>query len=316
MKLIVSGLGRMGMQICRKLAEDNHTVIAHNRSFDKARATADFGATPAATKEEAIGHFSSGEPVIIWVMIPAAVTAAELASWCDVAPAGSIVIDGGNSDYRQTRRNAEIIAARGHHLIDSGTSGGIMGLKEGFCMMIGGDRTSFETVEPIFQTLAQPHGGYHYFGETGSGHYVKMVHNAIEYGIMESLAEGYRMLREGAYPNINLAAAGELWQQGSIINSSLNRLTTEALRENPMLNGIEGAVAESGEARWTLETARELNIPMPSIQAAFDVRLGSQQGEVNFATRLLAAMRGKFGGHALNISPGDGTSPSSKELRQ
>jgi 6-phosphogluconate dehydrogenase len=182
-----------------------------------------------------------------------------------------------------------------------GTSGGVHGLKNGFSMMIGGPEAAYKTIEPIAQILAQPSGAYQYFGPSGSGHYVKMVHNAIEYGMMQSLAEGYRMLHEGSYPGqIDLAAAGEVWQHGSVVNSWLNELCQQALAENPTLDGIDGFVAESGEARWTLEAAKDLGIPLPTIQTAFDVRLQSQQGETNFATKLLAAMRNKFGGHNIN----------------
>ncbi|MGI9028071.1 MAG: 6-phosphogluconate dehydrogenase, partial [Candidatus Saccharimonadales bacterium] len=143
-------------------------------------------------------------------------------------------------------------------------------------------------------------GAYQHFGPAGSGHYVKMVHNAIEYGMMESLAEGYRMLSEGPFDGLDLAAAGEVWQHGSVVTSWLNELTQAAIAENPTLKGVDGFVAESGEARWTIEVAREMSIPLPAIEASFDVRLASQKGEVNFATRLLAAMRNKFGGHELN----------------
>lgn len=293
----------MGMQIAEKLAHDDnsgHKVIAHNRSPDKVDTAAAFGAIAAYSHQGVAAQFKDDEQVVLWIMLPAAVIDSELAIWLDLLPKGSILIDGGNSDYRLTRRHAETVRANGSVLLDIGTSGGIMGLKDGFCMMVGGDKAAFEIVEPVLTTLGKPSGGYHHFGPSGSGHYVKMVHNAIEYGMMESLAEGYRMLHEGPYKELDLAAAGNLWQNGSIVNSGLNRLSALALSENPTLQGIEGFVAESGEARWTLETAEQLGIPLPSIQASFDVRLASQQGETNFATKLLAAMRGKFGGHALN----------------
>ena len=310
MKIVISGLGRMGMQIAEKLARDGHNVIAHNRSSDKVDTAVSFGATGAYSKADAAAQFTGGEQVIVWIMLPATIIESELDSWLDLVPQGSLFIDGGNSDYRLTRRHAEQVQGRGSMLLDIGTSGGIMGLEEGFCMMVGGDAAAYSTVEPLLQTLAQPRGGYHHFGPTGSGHYVKMVHNAIEYGMMQSLAEGYRMLREGPYSDIDLAAAGHLWQHGSIVTSGLNRLSAEALAESPTLSGIDGYVAESGEARWTLETAKELGIELPAIQAAFDVRLRSQQGETNFATKLLAAMRGKFGGHALNQDTPDTTNGS------
>ena len=166
-------------------------------------------------------------------------------------------------------------------------------------MMIGGDKSSFDLFEPALVTLAKPAGAYDYFGPSGAGHYVKMVHNAIEYGMMESLAEGYRMLKECPYDAIDLAAAGEVWQHGSVVTSWLNELSRDALIENPTLEGIEGYVAESGEARWTLEVADKMGIPLPAIRTSFDVRLASQKGEVNFGTKLLAAMRNKFGGHSI-----------------
>jgi 6-phosphogluconate dehydrogenase len=316
MKIIISGLGRMGMQIAEKLARDKHTVVAHNRSPDKVEhAISSFGAFGAHSKQDAAAQFKDGEQTVLWIMVPADVVESELNEWLDLVPKGSIIIDGGNSDYRLTKRHAALVESRGSVLLDSGTSGGIMGLTEGFCMMIGGDKPSFEITEPVFKTLAQPRGGYHHFGPAGSGHYVKMVHNAIEYGMMQSLAEGYRMLKEGPYHDLDLAAAGNLWQHGSIVTSGLNALTAVALSENPQLTGIDGFVAESGEARWTLETAKHLGIPLPAIQASFDVRLQSQQGETNFATKLLAAMRNKFGGHAINAETTAKTGPAQELLR-
>jgi 6-phosphogluconate dehydrogenase len=184
--------------------------------------------------------------------------------------------------------------------MDVGTSGGVWGYDNGFSMMAGGDAETFKKIEPIFKTLEKPAGAYYNFGESGSGHYVKMVHNAIEYGMMESLAEGYRMLKEGPYQNIDLVSAGEVWQHHSVITSWLNELTVNALKENPELKDVEGVVVESGEARFALEMARDFKIEAPSIQASFDVRLASQKGHVNFATKLLAMMRNQFGGHKIN----------------
>jgi 6-phosphogluconate dehydrogenase len=301
MKIAIAGLGRMGMQIARKLSEDGHDVIAHNRSKGKVDEAVTYGAVAAYKKQDVVDAFTS-EQAVVWVMVPADVIEDELREWLDLLPKGSIIIDGGNSDYRLTKKRAELVAKRGSALLDSGTSGGVWGYKRGFSMMIGGDETGFKTVEPVFKSLAQPTGGYQHFGPSGSGHYVKMVHNAIEYGMMESLAEGYRMLREGPFKDLDLAAAGTVWQQSSVVTSWLNELCRDALRENPSLKGIDGYVAESGEARWTIETAKDLGIPLPSIEASFDVRLKSQKGETNFATKLLSAMRGKFGGHELNKS--------------
>ncbi len=300
MKIGFIGLGKMGSQMVSRLLADNHEVVVNDLSADAIAAMTALGATAAQSQAELIDQL--GERPIIWIMIPAQFVDTELAKLVSALPDGSIVIDGGNSDYRLTRQRAALCAQHSVELVDVGTSGGILGIEHGFSMMIGGDKASVTTIEPIIVSLAQP-DGWHYFGESGSGHYTKMVHNAIEYGLMESYAEGYRMLRDGPYSDIDLVAAGEVWKHGSIISSLLNDLTVEALRENPQLEGIEGAVAESGEARWTLETATGLGIEMPAVQAALDVRIASQQGSVNFATKLLAAMRNKFGGHAINTTP-------------
>lgn len=300
MKIAIQGLGRMGMQIARKLAEDGHEVIAHNRSPEPIEEAAGYGARAAYTKQDVLTAFGADQ-VVLWVMLPADIVDSEVAEWLQLVPKESVIIDGGNSNFKLTQKLNEIVKSAGSTLIDVGTSGGVWGYQNGFCMMAGcDDEAIFKVIEPVLKTLAQPEGAYHYFGPSGSGHFVKMTHNAIEYGVMESLAEGYRFLREGPYKDIDLAAAGDVWQHHSVITSWLNELSQAALAENPTLDGIDGFVAESGEARWTLETAKELSIDMPSIQAAFDVRLASQAGQTNFATKLLAAMRNKFGGHNLN----------------
>jgi len=300
MKIAIDGLGKMGMQIANRLAVAKNEVIAHNRSPEKVDiAKQQFGAVPAYSKQEVVSNFN-GEQVILWIMIPAESVDSELSEWLKLLKAGDIIIDGGNSDFRDTKRHYEQAKQSGVKFIDIGTSGGILGMIHGFSMMIGGDETAFKTIEPALQALISPEGGYHYFGPSGSGHFVKMVHNAIEYGVMESLAEGYRILKEGPYDNIDLAAAANVWQHGSIIASDLNALTEQVMKENPELKGIDGYVAESGEARWTLEVAKQQNIAMPSILASFNVRLASQNGEINYSTKLLAAMRNKFGGHDLN----------------
>jgi 6-phosphogluconate dehydrogenase len=261
---------------------------------------ASYGAIKAATKQDVLKAFGD-EQVVLWIMLPADVVDAQVDEWLELLPKDSIIIDGGNSDYRLTKKLNERLKAAGMQFIDIGVSGGVWGYQNGFSMMCGSDNPdAFAVLEPELQTLAKPEGAYHYFGPSGSGHYVKMVHNAIEYGMMESLAEGYRMLKEGPYSDLDLAAAGEVWQHHSVITSWLNELCRDALKENPQLEGIEGYVAESGEARWTLDTAKTMQIPLPAIQTSFDVRIASQKGEVNFATKLLSAMRNKFGGHQLN----------------
>jgi len=301
MKIAIHGLGRMGMQIAQKLSESpDHTLIAHNRSKDKIDHAAEFGAVAAYEKQAVLDAFGSDQAVI-WVMLPAANSAEAIDEWLEIVPKGSIFIDGGNSDFRLTKKLNEVVKAAGSTLVDIGTSGGVWGYQNGFCMMAGcDDEASFRVVEPAVKLLAEPEGGYEYFGESGSGHFVKMTHNAIEYGMMEALAEGYRILKEGPFHDIDLAAAATVWQKHSVITSWLNELCRDALRENPTLEGIDGYVSENGEGRWTLETAQALNIPMPVLQASLDVRTASRNGDTSVTTQMLAAMRNKFGGHAIN----------------
>lgn len=299
MKIAIYGLGKMGSQIARKLYEGGHTVIASNRSSGLVDEMKALGMMGAYSKEEVVASFGRDQ-VIIWIMVPSDVVDTEIDTWLTLIPKGSILIDGGNSKWSDTKKRAEKVKDAGSSLIDIGTSGGVWGYQNGFSMMVGGDKDSVETIRPILETLKEPTGHYEYFGESGAGHYVKMVHNAIEYGMMESLAEGYRILKEGPYKNLDLYKAGVVWQHRSVITSWLNELTRDIMKDNPNQNGVEGVVAESGEARWTLEVAKEFNIEAPSIQASFDVRLESQKGKVNFATKLLASMRNAFGGHKIN----------------
>jgi 6-phosphogluconate dehydrogenase len=299
MKIIVSGLGKMGSQIAQKLADGGHQVIANNRSPGPVDQAVAYKAQAAYTKEEAVS-LAGQDQLILWLMITDKAVDEELDKWLSLIPKGSVVIDGGNSDFRLTKQRAAKVSAAGSVLLDVGTSGGVWGYKNGFSMMVGGNPEAFKVIEPALKTLSAPAGAYDYFGESGSGNYVKMIHNAIEYGMMESLAEGYRMLKEGPYPAIDLGKAGEVWQHSSVVTSWLNELTRQAITENPTLEGISGVVAETGETRWTLEVAKDLNINLPAIQSAFDVRLRSQTGEVDFSTKLLAAIRNKFGGHQIN----------------
>lgn len=299
MKIAVVGLGRMGIQIVRKLIDSGYEVVVYDRGKYPINEAVSHGAVAAYTKQEVIKAFD-GKQFVLWLMIPSDVVGDELTEWLSLMPKGSTIIDGGNSDFRLTQKRAEQVQAAGLFLLDCGTSGGVWGYQNGFSMMIGGPQASYQAVEPVFKTLSLPTGAYHYFGESGAGHYVKMVHNAIEYGMMESLAEGYRLLEDGPIKNLDLAAIGEVWQHGSVVTSWLNELSRQALAESPKLTEVNGQVAESGEARWALETAQALEIEMPAIQASFDVRLASQQGKINFATKLLSAMRNKFGGHPIN----------------
>ena len=302
MKIAIHGLGRMGMQIARKLAESgDHQVIAHNRSQEPIDEAVSYGAQGATSKQDVVAAFGD-ERVVIWVMLPTGVAEEEITAWLPLVPEGSIMISGGNSDYRITRELNLKVKQAGKHLIDIGVSGGVWGYQNGFPLMCGSDdRAVYETIVPVLDTLVRPGGMHAHFGPSGAGHYVNMTHNAIEYGMMQSLGEGYRLLHDGPYgDSIDLATAGDLWQHHSVITSWLNELSAMALRENPGLDGVSGYVAESGEARWAIETAHQLGMTLPAIEAAMDVRVKSQAGETNFATKVVAAQRNKFGNHNLN----------------
>ncbi len=295
MKVGFVGLGKMGGNMSKRLVESGHGVFALDPSIDAQENAKSNGVILSKSRQDLI----SNNVDLLWLMIPSQFVDAELEELLAVVPKNSVIVDGGNSDYRLTIKRAENCKKSGITFIDVGTSGGILGAKQGYAMMVGGDEQVVNKLSPIFDALAPPNG-WAYFGKSGSGHYVKMVHNAIEYGLMESYAEGYNLLKDGPFKNIDLAKAGKVWQHGSIIQSLLNDLSVKALEENPNLNGIDGYVKESGEARWALETAKDYNVKTPAIDASFDVRLKSQKGETNFATKLLAAMRNKFGGHAIN----------------
>jgi 6-phosphogluconate dehydrogenase len=302
MKIALIGLGKMGHQFVVRLCNEGHEVIVFGRSSELVEAAVQAGGVAATSREDIISKFNS-EPLIIWLMIPAEAVEGEIELWKKLLPAGSSLVDGGNSDFRLSKERGAALAEAGINFLDIGTSGGILGLKNGFSMMIGGDKQAVEKIDPILKSLAKPKGAYQYFGPSGSGHFVKMVHNAIEYGMMESLAEGYRLLKDGPYHDLDLAAVAEVWQHGSIVESNLNGLAKEIFNETPDLDNVEGIVAQSGEAKWSLEVGRELGIDMPAIQTSFDVRIKSEHGEISYTTKLLAALRNKFGGHNINPSP-------------
>ncbi len=299
MKIIISGLGKMGSQIILKLSENGHDVYAHDTNADAVKKASLEGIKAYSDPIKLIHDYGS-DRIILWLMIPAEFVDEALNLWLSLLQPGDIIIDGGNSDYRQTIIHYQKAAAMQVNFLDVGTSGGIMGLEHGFSMMVGGDEETFKFCEPMIKVLSLPNGGYKYFGASGAGHFVKMVHNAIEYGMMESIAEGYRLIKDGPYRKINLVNVASVWQKGSIIKSDLNELALEIFKENPDLSGIDGFVAESGEARWAIESARTQGFELPSIKAARQVRLDTKLGQVNFGTKLLAALRNKFGGHAIN----------------
>ena len=292
------GLGKMGQQMVTRLLEAKHEVIVTDLNQSFVDMAVKNGAKAAKDRTEMVKML--GKNVVIWIMIPAQFVQAEVDALVELLPPGSIIIDGGNSNYLETMKRAEQTKAKSIDFVDVGTSGGILGLKNGFSMMVGGDTEAVATIQPLIEALAQPQGWGH-FGPTGSGHFVKMVHNGIEYGMMEAYAEGYRILQEGHdFGQLDLAKVGEVWEHGSIIASNLNALTAKVLATNPTLSGIEGVVAQSGEAKWTLDAAAVKGIEAPVIQTALDVRSASENGTVNFATKLLAAMRNAFGGHNIN----------------
>lgn len=299
MKIAIVGLGKMGAQIANMLLTAGHQVVAVDPSQEAVQAASKFGAEAASDRADAVTKFGDDQ-VAVWLMIPAMFVSDEVQAWLEVLPKNSLLVDGGNTDFRETKQHAEACAAKNILFVDVGVSGGILGAKNGFSMMAGGDESAYAHIVPILDVLTGKNGGHQYFGPAGSGHYVKMVHNAIEYGMMESLAEGYQMLREGPYAELDLAKAGAVWQRASVIESTLNQLAAEVMSEDQNLANATGYVAESGEARWTLEAAKEIGIGLPAIKASLDVRVQSQDGHTNYATKLLAELRNKFGGHELN----------------
>lgn len=303
MKIAIHGLGRMGMQIAKKIAESGeHIVIAHNRSQEPMDEAVKSGAIKATTKQEVIEKFDNDTP-IIWIMLPSEITDGEAIEWSKLLPSGSIIINGGNSDYRNTHALNQKIKASGIHFVDIGVSGGVWGYDRGFPLMCGTDEPeTYNTIKPILDILASPGGMHALMGSSGAGHYVKMVHNAIEYGMMQSIAEGYHLVHDSPFGKngLDIKSAANVWQSHSVIDSWLNELARDIVNENPNLDGVEGYVAENGEARWALETGKSQQIDMPAIQAALNVRKQSQLGKTSYATKMLAALRNKFGGHNMN----------------
>ncbi len=292
------GLGKMGIQIVQRFLSAGIPVVVFDKNTERIAQLVDMGAHPATSEIDLIHQL--GERPIIWLMIPSSFVDDVLGIYVPLLPKNATIIDGGNSDFRKTLTRAEMLKESGIGLIDVGTSGGVMGLTHGFSLMIGSTESEYEEMKPLFDALITPEGGYARMGTVGYGHYVKMVHNGIEYAMMQSLAEGYQVLREGTLKNIPLAQVAEVWQRGSVINSTLNGLIEEIVAENPDLEGIDGYVASSGEGEWTRAVANEYNIPTPALISALHVREESQKGNITFATKLLAAMRNKFGGHLIN----------------
>ena len=332
MQLGMVGLGRMGADMVRRLMQGGHECVVYDLNADAVDALEREGATGARTAEEFVKRLAP--PRAVWLMVPAAATDATLAAIVPLLEREDIVVDGGNSSYRDDLRRSGELAGSGIHYLDVGTSGGVWGRERGYCLMIGGEREAFERLDPVFATLAPGSGaapptpgrvkrggtaeqGYLHCGPAGAGHFVKMVHNGIEYGLMAAYAEGMNILchanagAEGRpadaetaplpHPeeyryDLDLAEIAELWRRGSVISSWLLDLTARALLESPGLEEFQGRVADSGEGRWTISAAIDEGVPAPVLSAALYQRFSSR-GAADFADRLLSALRYQFGGH-------------------
>lgn len=301
MKIAMIGLGRMGMNMAKRLLRGGHEVVAYNRSPEK---------TDTLVKEEgAIGAYSLPEvveklsqPRIVWIMLPAGQAVDDhIHQLKDLLSPDDIIIDGGNTYYKDDIRRAELLAEKNIRFMDVGVSGGIWGLQIGYCMMIGGEKETFHHMEPVFKTLA-PEEGYLYCGPSGAGHFVKMVHNGIEYGMMQAYGEGFEILEASNYADsLNYADIAHLWNQGSVVRSWLLELAEDAFRKDPKLSDIKGYVEDSGEGRWTIQQALETGVPANVITLSLLQRFRSRQ-EDPFSDRVLAALRREFGGHAVLLA--------------
>lgn len=298
MELAMIGLGRMGANIATRLLRGGHNIVAYDLNEEPIAAAEAEGAEGARTLEEVAAKLSP--PRVAWIMVPSGdPTEDTIEKMTGVLSSGDIIIDGGNSNYKDSMRRAAALKEKGFHFVDVGTSGGVWGLAEGYSMMVGGEKEIVERLYPIFETLAPaPDKGWGYVGRNGAGHFVKMVHNGIEYGLMQAYAEGFDLMQHKAEFELDLGQISEIWRFGSVVRSWLLDLTAEALAENPTLEGIASYVADSGEGRWTVVEAIELGVSIPVISSALENRFRSQR-ESPFGDKLLAAMRDQFGGHGV-----------------
>jgi len=295
MKLGFVGLGKMGSNMVERLLEGGHEIVAYARTEDSIRQAESRGAAGARSLEELAGELSP--PRVVWLMIPAGKPVEDtIARLADLLSAEDVIVDGGNSRFSDSARHASDLAARGIGFLDSGTSGGVWGLKNGYCLMVGGKAEHFRMVEPALATLA-PSDGYAHVGPAGAGHYVKMVHNAIEYSMLQGYGEGFEMLQASGY-DLDLLQVARLWTHASVVRSWLLDLLVRALEEDPKLADIRGYVEDSGEGRWTLHEAIERSVPVPALAAALFARFSSRQRE-SFSAKIIAALRNQFGGHAV-----------------
>ena len=295
MELGFVGLGKMGLNMVKRLLAGGHHVAAYDRDAGAIRQAEAAGASGASSLDALVSALAP--PRVVWVMVPSGdPTESTIAALSTLLSEDDIIVDGGNTNYQDDVRRAGELTSKRIHYVDAGTSGGIWGLTEGYCLMVGGKEGVCRTLEPVFLTLA-PEDGYLRVGDHGAGHYVKMIHNAIEYGLMQAYAEGFHLMHEGPY-QIDAGAVAELWMHGSVVRSWLLELTASALGENPKLEGLEAYVEDSGEGRWTMQAALASAVPVPVLAAALFTRFRSRQDNP-FAERLLAALRHQFGGHAV-----------------
>ena len=292
MQLGMIGLGRMGANMVRRASGGGHTCVVYDRDAAAVNALTKEKATAAKSLEELVKKLAP--PRTIWIMVPAAAVDGVLEELAPLLAKSDVVIDGGNSFYGYAARRAQALEKKGVQFLDVGTSGGVHGLERGYCLMIGGATAVVKRLDPLFKALAPP-DGYLHCGPVGAGHFVKMVHNGIEYGMMAAYAEGFNVLRHSKYP-LNLGAVAEVWRHGSVVSSWLLDLTARALARQPDLAGFSGNVADSGEGRWTIQTAIDAGVPVPVLSAALYERFTSR-GEGDFAAKLLSALRFEFGGH-------------------
>lgn len=293
------GLGKMGMNMVERLRRDNHKIVAFDLEPEKLQEVSTFGADGVDSLKAMVARLKA--PRGVWVMVPAGEpTETTVNQLAELLEPDDTIIDGGNTNFHDDVRRAGDLAKKKLHLVDAGTSGGIWGLKVGYCLMIGGEQEIFRRYEPIFKTLAPP-DGYGYMGGSGAGHYVEMVHNGIEYGLMQAYAEGFEAMHKSEY-RLDLAKVASLWGQGSVVRSWLLELTADSLQRDPGLRHIKGFVVDSGEGRWMVQDAIDKEISIPIITMSLFARFRSRAdkgAEGTFAEKLVAALRSQFGGHAV-----------------
>ncbi|GAB4206016.1 MAG: decarboxylating 6-phosphogluconate dehydrogenase [Roseiflexaceae bacterium] len=296
MELGLIGLGRMGAGMARRWLRGGHRVVVNNRSPEPIKELEADGAEGAYSVEELVQKLQA--PRAIWIMLPAGnVTEQMINTLIPLLSPGDTIIDGGNTNFNDDQRRAAMLKEHGLHYVDQGTSGGVWGLQVGFCLMVGGEPDIVKRLEPAFITLA-PEDGYLHCGPVGSGHFVKMVHNGVEYGMMQAYAEGFEIMRAKKDFNLDLHAIAAVWNHGSVVRSWLLELAESAFEKDPDLTELKGYVDDSGEGRWTIQTAIDLDVPAPVITLSLFERFHSRQPE-SFAAKVLAALRREFGGHAV-----------------